>query len=246
LQFVYLLPLVASAVGFVAVRVVRETAPVMGLSLPVRIQRISVPEEVRRPFWVAAGGIVACYSLYGLFAALVPSYVRGDLATSSPLAAGAIVALMFGMAALTQLTTAQIHDRRALLVGLPLLFGTLVALVLILSATTWTLLVLVTAVLGVSVGLTFMGSVTLVDRVAPEEKRGEILAGFYSAGYLALAIPTIGLAAASEQIGFTNAGILFGSILAAVVALLYLGTVGTPTPPGGGGRQRAPGRAQLE
>jgi MFS family permease len=100
------------------------------------------------------------------------------------------------------------------------------------------LLLLVSAALGFALGLTFMGSVTLVDRVCPPAKRGEILAGFYSAGYLALSVPTVGVALASEQIGLTAAGIGFASLLAVAVAFLYWGTYRTPTPPGGGGRPR--------
>lgn len=239
LQLVYLLPVVASGIGLLAVYTTPETASAVGSKLRIRIQRISVPPEVRRSFWVAAGGIAACYSIYGLFAALIPSYLRSGLQISSPLAAGVIIALMFGMAAVVQLATAQIRDRRALLLGFPLLLGSLVALVLILPLTMWTLLVLVAVALGVSVGLTFMGSVTLCDRIPSEEKRGEILAGFYCAGYLALAVPTIGVAEASEQIGLTNAGILFGAVLAFAVAFLYWGAYRTPTPPGGEGRPRS-------
>jgi MFS family permease len=235
---VYLLPLVASGIGLLAVSVTPETATEIGSKLRFRIQRISVPAEVRQPFWVAVGGVAACYSIYGLFAALVPSYIRTGLAISSPLAAGAVVALMFGTAAITQLATSQVRDRRALLVGLPFLLGALVALVLTLPLESWVFLVLVTAALGGAVGLAFMGSVTLCDRIAPENERGEILAGFYLAGYLALAVPTIGVAEASQQIGLTDAGILFGSILAIAVALLYWKCYRTPTPPGGGGRQR--------
>jgi MFS family permease len=195
---------------------------------------------VRRPFWVSVGGIAACYSIYGLFAALVPSYVRTELGFSSPLVAGAVVALMFGTAALAQLATSQIHDRRALLVGFPLLLGALVALVVVLPLASWMLLVVVTAVLGGSVGLTFMGSVTLSDRIAPEDERGEILAGFYLGGYLALAVPTIGVAETADRIGLPNAGILFGIVLAFAVAFLYWRCYRTPTPPGGGGRPRNP------
>ncbi|HUZ80214.1 MAG TPA: MFS transporter [Thermoplasmata archaeon] len=239
MELVYLLPVLASLIGLFAVYVTPETAAALGSNLRIQIQRISVPPTLRRWFWVAAGGVAACYSIYGLFAALMPSYLRSDLGISSPLAAGAFVALMFGMAAATQLATAQIHDRRALLVGFPVLLGALVALVLILPLTLWTLMALVSAGLGVSVGLTFMGSVTLIDRVTPEERRGEILAGFYCAAYLALSIPTIGVAEASEAIGLTHAGILFGGILAVAVALLYLGTYRTPTPVGGGGRPRS-------
>ena len=239
-RFVYILPIVASMVGILAVAVTPETASAVGSTPRTGRSGPLVRPEIRRPFWVSVGGIAACYSIYGLFAALIPSYVRGELAISSPLAAGGIVALMFGTAAAIQLATSQIRDRRALLVGFPVMIVTLVALVVILPLTAWALVVIVSAALGASVGLTFMGSVTLVDRVASEEGRGAILAGFYSAGYLALAVPTIGVAEASERVGFTDAGILFGIVLASAVALLYGVIYRTPTPPGGGGRPRAP------
>ncbi len=244
-HLVYLLPILASGIGFLAVKVSPETAPEIGERRPFRVPAVSVPASARLPFWVAAGGIAACYSIYGFFAALVPSYVRAVLLYPHASGVGGIVALMFGMAAFTQLATAQIRDRRALLVGFPLMIVSLAALVLILPLVSWTLLIPVTAVLGVAVGLTFMGSVTLVDRVVPAEQRGGTLAGFYSAGYLALAVPTIGVAEASESIGLPKAGFLFGVVLAAAVAVLYVVIYETPTPPGGGGRPRDLPRPQV-
>jgi len=237
-ELAYLLPFLASVVGLLAVYVTPETATELGVNVGARIQRITVPAEVRRPFWVATGGIAGCYSIYGFFGALAPSYVRSGLDLASPTATGGIIALLFGMAAATQLVTAQIRDRRALLLGFPLMLFALIALVVILPVRMAVLLGGVTAVLGVAVGLTYMGSVTLVDRVAPEERRGEMLAGFYSGGYLALAIPTVGVAEASEQVGLTDAAILFGVLLALAVAVLYWAIRRTPTPPGGGGRPR--------
>lgn len=239
-HLVYLLPILASGVGALAIQVTPETAPEIGSNGPYRVQGISVPATVRRPFWVATGGIAACYSIYGFFAALVPSYVRTVLLDPHASAIGAVVALMFGMAAITQLATAQIRDRRALLVGFPVMIFSLLGLVLILPYASWGLLLPVSAVLGVSVGLTFMGSVTLVDRVTPETARGETLAGFYSAGYLALAVPTIGIAEVSERVGLASAGVLLGSSLAFAVVLMYIAIIRTPTPPGGGGRVRKP------
>jgi len=238
-QTVYLLPIVAAAVGLFAVAATPETATALEGAAAKTVQRIAVPAAVRRPFWVAVGGVAACYSIYGLFAALVPSYVRSELAIHVPWAAGAIVALMFGLAAMTQLATAQLRDQRALLVGFPLLVVTLAVLVLVLPLTSWALVALATAGLGVSVGITFMGSVTLADRIAPEEARGEMLAGFYAGGYLALAVPTIGIAEASERIGLANAGALFGFLLASAAALLFAVTYRTALPAGGEGRPRS-------
>ena len=239
-RWAYALPVIAVGIGLLGVGATPETAPsfVPGRGRPV--QRVSVPPALWRPFWVAAGGIAACYAIYGYFAALVPSYLRLDLAVRSPLAIGAFVALMFGVAAMTQLTTAQIRDRAALLLGLPILVASLLALVVVIHLSIPVLLVPATLLLGVAVGLTFMGSVTLVDRVAEEEDRGEILAGFYSAGYLALAVPTIGIAEAADRVGLTSAGILFGALLAVAVGATYVITLRTATPPGGGGRPRGP------
>lgn len=235
-QLPYLLPLGASVVGLAAVGMLPETATALGTRPPHRVQRISIPPHVRRAFWVAAGGIAACYALYGLFAALVPSYLRVGLSIGSPAAAGGVVALMFGTAAAVQLFTSQIRDRRALLVGFPLLLASVAVLVVALALSASDVLLGVTVVLGASVGLTYMGSTTLADRIATESERGELLAGFYSAGYLALALPTVGVAIASSFVGLPDAAIVLGAVVALLVAVLYGATVRTPTPPGGGGR----------
>jgi MFS family permease len=238
-HLIYLLPVVAAAIGVLAIRGTPETAPSIGSPPVPRRRPVVLAPEMRRPFWVALGGIAACYSIYGLFAALVPSYVRDGLGMPAAVDSGAVVAMMFGTAALVQLTTAQIRDRRALLMGLPLLLFALLALVASLRIGAWGLLLVVAAILGSAVGLTFMGSATLFDRIAPEEHRGGVLAGYYSAGYLALAVPTIGIAAASVPLGLPTAGVLFGGLLAVVTAILVLVIARTPTPPGGGGRPRS-------
>jgi MFS family permease len=239
-RLVYVLPFAAGLLGLLAVAATPETAPSLHIGAPWASQRISVPASVRRSFWVSVGGITACYSVYGFFAALVPSYVRTNLGLEAPIAAGAVVGVMFGTVALSQLGTAQIRDRRALMVGFPLLILALVALVVVLPLDSLPLVVAASAVVGAAVGLTFMGSVTLVDRVAPEVERGEILAGFYSAGYLALAVPTLGVAEISGTIGLVDAAVVFGSLLAVAVAVTYGAAYRTPTPPGGGGRPRPP------
>ncbi|MCI4373726.1 MAG: hypothetical protein L3K02_08835, partial [Thermoplasmata archaeon] len=89
-------------------------------------------------------------------------------------------------------------------------------------------------------GLTYMGSVTLIDRLAPEAERDDLLAAFYLTGYLAVSVPTIGVAEATQWIGFTDAGIAFAILLGVVITFLAFRTYETPTPPGGGGRVRSP------
>jgi MFS family permease len=235
---VFLLLIVASTLGVLAVSATPETVPRTGVQNRFRIQRIHVPSAIQRPFWVAVGGLTACYSIYGLYAALAPGFLRVDLLIQSPFEAGIFIAVMFGSAASIQLALAQVRDRRALLFGFPLIVGGLLLTLASLALASAPLWILGAALLGVGVGFAFMGATTLVDRVAPDPIRGDVLSGFYVTGYLALAVPTIGVGLAADEVGLTTAGLVFGVALVLFVALLFGATRRTPTPPGGEGRPR--------
>ncbi len=237
---VFYVLIAASLVGLAFVAMTPETIARAPGPRSFRVPRISVPRDLRSPFWVSTGALAACYSLYGLFGAMAPSLIRVDLAIGNYALAAGFVATMFGSAAFVQLVLGQVRDRRALLVGLPILLAGLAVFVtsdLIRSAP---VLVLGAAVLGIGVGLAYMGSVTLIDRISPAGRRPEILSGFYLGGYLALAVPTIGVAESAEFLGLGTAGLLFGASLGVVVGGLFLVLRHTPTPAGGEGRARAP------
>jgi MFS family permease len=229
----------ASVLGFLVVATVPETVPHPKGPHAFRMQHVVVPREIWKPFWVSAGALSACYAIYGLFGALAPSFLRVNLGLSNYAAAAAVISVMFGMAALIQLGLGQVRDRRALLLGSPILVVGLA--IFVVSGPLSSLPVLITGagVIGIGVGFAYMGSVTLIDRIAPPALRGEILSGFYLAGYLSLAVPTIGVAAASTVVGLETAGVWFGSVLGVVVLGLFLALRRIPIPPGGGGRPRA-------
>ncbi len=239
-HLVFYVLIAASGLGLVGVASSPETVAAPDRLRGLRVQRLSIPREDRVPFGVSAGALAACYSIYGLFGALAPSYLRAGLHLQNYAEAAGFVAVMFGMAALVQLGLGQVRDRRALLIGLPVLVAGLVLFMLSLPLGSVPLLVLGAAVLGTGVGFAYMGSVTLIDRVSPAGLRSEILSSFYLAGYLALAVPTIGVAFAVEQVGFEAAGLAFGTVLGAVATVLYFVLRRTPTPPGGEGRPRGP------
>jgi predicted MFS family arabinose efflux permease len=237
-DLVFLLLIVASALGFLAIAFTPETVVPQTDARKFRIQRVRVPAEIQRPFWVAVGGLTACYSIYGLYAALAPGFLRADLFVQNSFETGILIAVMFGSAAAIQLALAQVRDRRALLFGFPLIVGGLALTILSLIGASGVLWLLGAGVLGVGVGFAFMGATTLVDRVSPKAIRGDVLSGFYVSGYLALAVPTIGVAIASDRVGLNTAGIVFGVALTVFVLALYGATWRTATPPGGEGRPR--------
>lgn len=230
--------IVVSLAGIVAVATTRETVAPRPRALRPKIQRLLVPQPIRRPFWVAAGSLAACYSIYGYFGAMASTFLRVDLHLASPAGSATLIATMFGLAAITQLTLGQVRDRRALLVGLPLIFVATVFLTSSVPATSFALFIVGDAVLGIGVGFAYMGGVTLIDRVSPPAQRGEILSAFFIVGYLSLAIPTIGVGVTADSFGLPAAATSFGIALGLTVAILYLVTRRTPTPPGGEGRPR--------
>lgn len=242
-EYVFFVLIAASALGIVAVLFTPETASRLRAGAR-RLPSILVPADLRRPFWVAAGALASCYALYGLFGALAPTFLGVVIGLGGGLVSGAIIASLFGSASLAQLALGQVRDRRAMLLGFPLLLLGLALLVLGLLLGELALLIAGAVGLGVGIGAAFMGSTTLIDRLAPDAIRAEVLSAFYLVGYLALAVPTIGVAFAAEHVGFEVAATGFSVALGLVVLGLYVATVRTPTPAGGEGRPRArtPGR----
>lgn len=238
-QTVYLFLVGAAVVAVLALLVTPRRYHGPRRAGPWRVERINVPPDLRGPFWVSVGGLTSCYAIYGFFASLAPSSVRD--ATGLPaFEAAAFVAVMFGGAALVQVLLGQVRDRNALLLGLPVLILALGLFVLALPLGSVPLLLLGGAVMGIAVGLVYMGSITLIDRVAPDALRGEILSGFHLSGYLALAVPTLCLAFVAGRLGVVASGAIFGVGLAIFVAATYLLTRRTALPPGGEGRRLAP------
>jgi MFS family permease len=232
---VYLVLLGAGVLGIGLVLGIPETVPKSLRPSRLRVQRLAVPGADRTPFWVSASALAACYSIYGLFAALAPSFLREELEIRNFVELALIVAALFGTAAAVQSVLGQIRDRRALLLGLPVLLGGLVGLVVALLARSWPLLAVDAVVLGAGVGLAYMGSVTLVDRVAESELRGEILSAYYLSGYLALAVPTLGVGLLAATVGLAPAAEAFGVTLAGFVLVVLIALRRTPTPAGGEG-----------
>jgi MFS family permease len=237
-QLPFLILIGAAVVGVVLIAATPETVERAFRKERPEVQRISIPPNIVRPFWVAAGSLAACYSVYGYFAAIAPTFLSVELAISNRALSAIIIASMFGSAALIQLGLGQVRDRRGLLLGLPTMLAATLLVTLAFPLRAFALLGVGAVLLGLGVGFAYMGSVTLIDRLTPGAERGEILSAFFLTGYLALAVPTIGVGATAQVVGLSVAGVAFGLALGLALAVLYVLTRRTPTPPGGEGRPR--------
>jgi MFS family permease len=162
-----------------------------------RMQRIAVPRQARATFAAAALGAAVIFTVLGMFSALVPSFLLVSLHQPSHAVAGAIASVVFLASA-----AAQLVDRREghhlLASAVPVAVAGLTAL----TVATWTgqLAVFVAGALvtGVGVGLVFKTLLAAVVSVAPDGSRGEVLATFFLAAYVGLAVPVLALGLLGE------------------------------------------------
>lgn len=77
-------------------------------------------------------------------------------------------------------------------------------------------LLFATMLAGAGHGLAFMGSLGDVSHMAPEDRKGDIVASYYVVVYVGTAIPVIGVGVLTETVGFLTAIQVFGCVMVAI------------------------------
>jgi len=81
-----------------------------------------------------------------------------------------------------------------------------------------------TAVGGIAVGCVFLGSLSIANRLAPAERRGQVISSYFVLCYLGLTVPVIGVGISSEYFGIFRS-VLVCSVGLAILAVLSLGAL---------------------
>jgi MFS family permease len=155
--------------------------------------RLGVPKEIRLAFLSPAVTAFATFALIGFYAALIPSLLNENLQQRSPLVAGAVVFALFVIATATAATTSKLQSRFAMLSGLALLPPSLMLLVAAELLRSMPLLLLATMLGGIAAALGYRGSLEVVNRIAPSDKRSEVVSSYLIAVYLGNSLPIIGI-----------------------------------------------------
>ncbi|WP_313813850.1 MFS transporter [Glutamicibacter sp.] len=193
-----------------------ETAsPVKGWKY--RPQAVSVPHHERRTFAAAAMMAFVAFAMFGLFTSLAPALIRGTLGISSLAVSGGVAFLVFAAAAVMQVfssrwpLTAQTHwGLSALAVGLVVITGSMLFASL-------TLLIVGGLIAGSGAGIAFKAGLGTAIRIAPEDQRGEVIAGVFLAGYLGMSVPVLLLGALMLYISLIPAVLAFGALMAGLL-----------------------------
>jgi MFS family permease len=204
--------------GLLGLALVPETVTRPDPRPAYRPQRVSVPPASRQAFWAAGATAAVMFSVFGLFTSLAPSFLAGTLHERSHALAGVTAFAVFGAAAVSQILLARVSLRRLLGLGIALLVAGLAAVTVAVWLPSLALLLAGGIVAGAGAGATFKGAVATVIGIAPEQARGEALAGLFLAAYLGLAVPVIGLGIATQYLSAPDALLIFVAALLAALA----------------------------
>jgi MFS family permease len=183
-----------------------------------------VPGHVRADFRFAVLGVMASWSVLGIYLSLFPSFAGQRTHIHSLVFGGVVVAAMAGAAAVSQWFGGRLAPRRAAVAGN---FGTAAALlisVVALDAGHASLVVVAAVIMGLSFGLAFGGSLRHLGQVVPAAHRGEVMSAFYVLAYSAMAVPTILAGWAATEWGLAAVFPWFS--LATALACLTAGVLG--------------------
>ena len=187
----------------------------------LRLQRLSVPPEVRSVFIRGATAGFGSFAVAGVFSSVAPVFLGAILGRTSHALAGAIVFILFSASIVGQLLVSRLSDRRALILGCALLAGGVGLLALALWIESLAALIASASVVGLGQGLVIGAGLAAINQRAPVEHRGETASSFFVVMYVGLSLPVIGVGIAANAWSLSGAGIAF-SVAVAVLVLAVL------------------------
>ncbi len=178
--------------------------------------RIGVPSGIRVQFIAPAAMAFIAFALGGFYAALAPGLLIRQLGESDVAVIGGIVALFFVSASVTVVATRSLANRPALFAASALVWAGLALLLAADALRSMALVVAASIVGGAAMALAYRSSLGIVNAIAPEDRRAELVSSYLLVCYSANALPVIGVGLITGAIGATNAHRALAAVLAAL------------------------------
>jgi len=196
----------------------RKVQSVSGLDLR---PRIGVPADIRFPFIAPACIAFAAFALGGFVSALIPGIVTQGLHVSNVAVVGGVVTLFFLVACLTAGLSRKLASWTAMFSGAACVFPAVALLVCAEMLRSMPLLIVTAAVGGAAMALSYRGSLQVLNEIAPQEQRAEVVSAYLLMCYLGNSVPVLGVGLLTTVIASQRAHAMF----AAVVATLALAAI---------------------
>ena len=182
-----------------------ETVATSGkrISLTPRVPR--VPRALWRTFGLSALGVLASWSVGGLYLSLGPSIIGQLHATQNHAVGGLFVFVFSACAVLGQWVLRDVGNRPTLVGGAGLLAVGSVITAASVSRGSLDGFLLGSLVVGFGFGAAFMGALRTLASTLPPAHRAGVMAAFFVVAYFAISVPAIGAGVAAVHIGLTSA-----------------------------------------
>lgn len=214
-QVVYLamLAAIAALVGRTAETVTRRDGVLSAVSLK---PRLGVPAELRAPFIGPAASAFATFGFVGFYVALLPSILAHGLGQTNHAVAGAIVGLAFVVSTITLAAARRLSSRAAMLSSLAILPVGVALLVLAQFLASMPVLLAATVLAGITIALGYRGGLEVVNRIAPVDRRAELVSTYLLICFAGNALPVLGVGLLTTMWGSLAADLVFAAFTAAI------------------------------
>lgn len=205
----------------------------------LRPQRPRVPAPTRGAFVLAALGVLASWSIGGLYLALGPQLAGALMHTHGELAGGVSVCALAAPAGLAQIAGRNLSNRTLTAVGALLLALGMGLTAVSLSVSSAVAFLASAAIAGVGFGLAFMGALRHLAAAIPDGRRGEVMSAFYVVGYLAISVPAVAAGFAAPRLGLTDTFQVFAAVVVVLALAVAAGGLRIERPRGCYAAERA-------
>jgi hypothetical protein len=187
-----------------------------------------------RPRNIELGGLAAMLTvagtIAGLFAGstlLTPLYIinKQQFGFSQITLTLIYAVYILGIAVtVTVVATQQLPSRTAMLYALALMLPSVALVVSAQVPGSMIIMIVATIACGATAGLGYRGSLQVVNPIAPEDRRAEVVSSHFVCGFCGNALPVIGIGVISTPASSTAASSVFAMMIAAfALAASYFG-----------------------
>jgi MFS family permease len=184
--------------------------------------RIGVPRERLGSFTTPAVTGFVAFALGGLYFALIPTIVIRELHRTNVAVGGLVVFELGVIAAACIVLGRRLPPATAMVAGLLALLPAVALVVVAQAMQSMVLLLVATALAGITLALGYRGSLEVVNRIAPDDSRAEVVSSYFVACFVGNSVPVIGLGVLTTLTTPLTASAVF----AATVGALSLAALG--------------------
>jgi MFS family permease len=199
-----------------------ETIDRAGRKLTLTPRAPRVPRSLWRTFSLSGAGVLAAWSVGGLYLALGPGIIYELHNTQNHAVGGVFVFLVCALATAAQWVMRAALNRTILVSGAALLAIGSVITAIAVSSGSLAIFLFGSVLVGWGFGAAFSGALRSLASVLPPAHRAGVMAAFFVVAYASISIPAIGAGIAAVHIGLQSAVTWFGAAVAVVAGLVAI------------------------